>query len=396
MADDKKKSKINLKDRLGKSTMSGPAAAGGVPVPLPVPGAPGAGAPGAGESGAAATPVPAQVPRPPTGIAPPPGLSPGIPVPPFAQPKQAAAPKPTAVQQTIKVEESEVIHQERKKAQKKIAMYAAAAAVVGIVLGFVAGGAKQRNDDGQKVVKLAGELKEEVKASNDRLKELNDKLGEAGDGLKNKTYPDAVVTALGAIAIPFSAETLGLKAGGIAVPSKLVRPLISYAAKVEDVNKSKDSLKNLMGYAKPVLEKFWKNEKEPTVGYSVIFSTEGTKGTIAELVPNKEPFALGQNWPDSFTILRPERSAQGMKTAEKKASRWTKGDLVASEPVAIPVQPASMAAFTGEELVGKLAIALRDLRKQIEGNKEDPQDTGGLLKEGEVLADELRKTSLAR
>ncbi len=396
MADDKKKSKINLKDRLGKSTISGPSAAGGVPVPLPIPGAPAAGTPVPTEGGAAApAPAPAPVARP-QGIAPPPGLSPGIPVPPFAQPKQAAAPKPTAVQQTIKVEESEVIHQERKKAQKKIAMYAAAAAVLGIVIGFVAGGAKQRSDDGQKVVKIAGELEKEVKASNDKLRELNDKLGEAADGLKNKAYPDAVVTALGGIAIPFSAETLGLKAGGVAIPSKLARPLVSYAAKIEDVNKSKDSLKNLMGFAKAVLEKYWKNEKEPVMAYSVVFGPDGSKGMMADLVPNKDPFPQGKDWPESFTILRPERTPQGVKSVEKKATRWTKGDLTGSDPVAIPVNPQSMAAFTGEELVGKLAVALRDLRKQIEGNKEDPQDTGGLMKEGEVLADDLRKTSLAR
>lgn len=396
MADDKKKSKINLKDRLGKSTMSGPSAAGGVPVPLPIPGGSAAGTPVPTEGGGAPAPAPAAVPRPPQGIAPPPGLSPGIPVPPFAQPKQAAAPKPTAVQQTIKVEESEVIHQERKKAQKKIVMFAAAAAVLGIGIGFFIGGAKQRSDDGQKVVKIAGELEKEIKASNDKLRELNDKLGEAGDGLKNKAYPDAVVTALGGLAIPFSAESLGLKAGGVAIPSKLARPLVSYAAKVEDVNKSKDSLKNLMGYAKAALEKHWKNEKEPVVSYSVIFGPEGSKGMMAELVPNKEPFPIGKDFPDSFTILRPERTQQGVKMAEKKASRWTKGDLTGSDPVAIPVQPASMAAFTGEELVGKLGAELRNLRKTIEGNKEDPQDTGGLLKEGEVLADDLRKTSLAR
>src|SRR5687768_8610284 len=178
MADDKKKSKIDLKARLGKSSMSGPSGAG-VPVPMPVPGA----APGTtpipdgGDGGApAAAPQRAPSVRPPVGIAPPPGLSPGIPMPPFAQQKREAAPKPSAAQQTIKVEESEVIHTERKKAQKKIALYGALAALVGIGMGYLVGGAKANSDVGAKAVKTAGDLAKEVKDANEKLRELATKL----------------------------------------------------------------------------------------------------------------------------------------------------------------------------------------------------------------------------
>src|SRR3954468_17021989 len=116
MADDKKKSKIDLKARLGKTSMTG--SAPGVPMPVPgLAGPPGSAPPPAADSnpsapGAAAPPPPpsASV-RPPMGIAPPPGLSPGIPLPPFGQPRrqEQAAPKPTAAQQTIKVEMGEEI-----------------------------------------------------------------------------------------------------------------------------------------------------------------------------------------------------------------------------------------------------------------------------------------------
>lgn len=398
MADDKKKSKIDLKARLGKSSMSG-ASGAGVPVPLPVPGA----APGttpipdAGD-GAAPVAAPTRTPsvKPPVGIAPPPGLSPGIPVPPFAQQKQAPAPKPTAVQQTIKVEESEVIHQERKKAQKKIALYGAGLALVGIAIGYVVGGAKANSDTGAKAVKTAGDLEKEVKGANEKLRELATKLEDAGNALKNKQFPEQVITDLGGLVIPFDADQLGNRIGGVAMPTKYVRPLVTYTVKVREVNDSKDKVKNFLSLAKVPLEKYWKEEKEPVFNFSVVFAQDGQKGTLAELVPNKEPFPVGKDWPASYTILQVQRTQQGAKQAEKKANRWVKDALTGSDPIAIPVAPASVAAFSSEELISKLFAELRELRKIIEGNKEDPQDTGGLLKEGETLADELRKASLAR
>jgi hypothetical protein len=399
MADDKKKSKIDLKARLGKSSMSG-AGGAGVPVPLPVPGA----APGTTPiPDADGAPVAAQAPqrspsvRPPVGIAPPPGLSPGIPVPPFAQQKQQAAPpKPTAVQQTIKVEESEVIHTERKKAQKKIALYGALAALLGIGMGYLVGGAKANSDVGAKAVRTAGDLEKEVKGSNEKLTELATKLEDASKALQNKQFPDQAITDLGGLVIPFDADQLGNRIGGVAMPTKLVRPLVSYTVKVREVNDSKDKVKNFLSLAKASLEKYWKEEKEPVFNFSVVFAPDGSKGMQAELVPNKEPFPVGKDWPASYTILQTQRTQQGVKQAEKKANRWVKDALTGSDPIAIPVAPASVAAFSSEELISKLFAELRGLRKIIEGNKEDPTDTGGLLKEGQSLADELRKASLAR
>lgn len=398
MADDKKKSKIDLKARLGKSSMSGGGGAG-VPVPLPVPGA----APGTtpipdgGDGASAAAPARSPSVRPPVGIAPPPGLSPGIPVPPFAQQKAAPPPpKPTAVQQTIKVEESEVIHQERKRAQKKIALYGAGAALLGIAIGYLVGGAKANSDVGAKAVRTAGDLEKEVKGANEKLRELATKLEDAGTALKNKQFPEQVVTDLGGLVIPFDADQLGNRIGGVALPTKYVRPLVTYTVKVREVNDSKDKVKNFLSLAKVPLDKYWKEEKEPVFNFSVVFSQDGQKGTLAELVPNKEPFPVGKDWPASYTIMKVERSAQGAKQAEKKANRWVKDALTGSDPIAIPVAPASVAAFSSEELISKLFAELRDLRRIIEGNKEDPQDSGGLLKEGENLADELRKAGLAR
>lgn len=406
MADDKKKSKIDLKARLGKSSMSGPSGAG-VPVPLPVPGAAPGTTPipdGGGDAGAAPAAAPQRSPsvRPPVGIAPPPGLSPGIPVPPFAQQKrEAPPPKPTAVQQTIKVEESEVIHQERKKAGRKIALYGALAALLGIGIGYTVGGAKANSDTGSKAVKTAGDLGKDVKEANEKLSELNTKLEQAAEGLfKTKAYPEQAAKDIASLVIPFDAETLGAKLGSVAMPTKFVRSLVIYTAKIKDVSDTKNKLGNALGNVKikEAIEKYWKEEKEPVFNYSVIFFQDGQKGIQAQLVQNKDTFAVGKDWPANYAIFTLQRTPQGMKQQEKKATRLPKdaSPLVASDPVAIPVEPSTVAAFSTEKSLNEIYAQLLDLKKVIEGNKEDPQDTGGLLKEGETLADDLRKAGLAR
>lgn len=400
MADDKKKSKIDLKARLGKSTMSG---APGAAVPMPTPGAPASAPgsdPGVPPAGGAPAPSPSVSSRPPpaaaVGIAPPPGLSPGIPVPPFAQPKQAApAPKPSAAQQTIKVEVGEEIHAERKKAKQRIYMAAAGATLLGVGIGFVIGGAKERSDRGAVAVAVAQAVEKDVKESNGKIKELSEKLDAAAEKLGRKAFPAELVTELGGINIPFDLKTLEAKNVG-ALPGKLLRPLIQYGAACDDLNKTKDSLKNLLGFAQPQIEKYWKEEKEPVVNFSVVFGPDGSRGMMAELVKNKEPFPAGKDWPANYSFLRTERTQQGVKEVDKKAVRWTKGDLTGSDPVVIPVMPSSVAGFTSEQVVTQLGKNLRDLRETIEGRKDDPNAPPGLLSQGENLATELRKAALAR
>lgn len=394
MADDskaKQKTKIDLKARLGK-TQTG---VGGAPVPVPTPGSqPGSGPPGAP---AATSNSPSGRPSAPQGIAPPPGISPGIPLPPFAQQRPAQAqpaPKPTAVQQTIKVEVGEEIEQERKRMGKRAALYAGIAAVVGITLGFFAGGAKERGDRGKQAIEGAALLEKDVKAANDKMKELNEKLGAAATALGSKNFPKEFAQELAGINIPFDATTLEGKSVG-SLPGRTLKALFSYTQAVASLNESKDSLRNLLGVAQAPVEKAWKEEKEPVLNFSVVFRRDGEK-TVAELVPHKEPFPFAGNWPEKYKITRLERGPQGAKPVEKEAVRWTKGELVATDPQAIPVDPPSVAAFTSEQLVFRLAKELRDLRQRLEGNNEDPNAPTALLKQGDDLANDLHKIALAR
>lgn len=398
MAEEKKKTKIDLKARLGK-TQTGMGSA----VPLPVPGAPASspqsGAPAPPSSdGVPAPSVPAAQPsvRPAGGIAPPPGLSPGIPLPPFAQrPSQReAAPKPTAAQQTIKVEVGEEIHEERKKASKRTALFAVLAAALGIGIGFFVGGAKERSDKGQLAVKAAGDLEKEVKASNEKLKELGEKLVEANEKLGKKEYPTELATALGGLNVPFDAQNL--EKPGVGNMGKSLKSLMKYASAVQELNDDKDKIKGWITQFQPGVEKAWKEEKEPIVNFSVVFRPEGGKGMMAELVPNKDPFKIAGDFPKEYTVIKPEKVQGQLKGVEKKAKRWEKGDLTGNDPVAIPVSPDTTAAFA-DKVINQLRLKLIEPIEIILGaNKGTPQETAGLLKEGEDLEHELHKLALAK
>lgn len=398
MADDKKKAKIDLKARLGK-TQTGMTA-----VPLPVPGVgsspssqPGAPAPPSSDGvPAPAVPTPAPSVRPSGGIAPPPGISPGIPLPPFAQrPSQREpAQKPTAAQQTIKVEVGEEVHEERKKASKRTALFAALAAVVGVAAGFAIGGAKERSDAGKRGVQTAGDIEKEVKAANEKVKELGDKLQEAYDKLGRKEFPADLASTLGGINVPFDATNL--EKPGIGNVGKSLKPLLKYTKDVQDLNEDKDQLKNILGSVQPQAEKAWKEEKEPMVNYSVIFRPEGSKGMVAELVPNKDPFKIGADFPKEYPVLKPEMQQGQLKSVEKKAKRWEKGDLTGSDPVAIPVSPQTT-SFLADKVVPQLRVKILEQIEAINGkNKDTPQETKGILKEGEDLVIELHKLALAK
>ncbi|APR79884.1 Hypothetical protein A7982_05231 [Minicystis rosea] len=398
MADDKaKKTKIDLKARLGK-TQVGLQPASALPIPA------GAGAtppppsdPGPSSSGSASVPAPpasAPMSRPTPNIAPPPGLSPGIPIPPFAQPQRPApaapASKPTAAQQTIKVEIGEEIENERKKWKQRVFLGAIAGALVGAGIGFVGGGSQEKGARAQRAARGAGLLEKDVKATVDKLKDLDTKLTEASEKLKSKSYPEDLATALSGLLIPFDSSNLDNKDVG-SLPPRVLKNVLNFTSAVEALNKNRESLKNIVGIAKDPITKAWKEEQAPVANFSVVFRSEGGKTVVAELVPNKEPFAWKGDYPGSYKVTRLENN----KPAEKSVTRWVKGELPGNDLTAIPVDPKSVAAFSSEQLIGKLSKAIYDIRVDLAGNKDNPtNETPGVVKMAEDLANELHKASM--
>jgi hypothetical protein len=402
MAEDKaKKTKIDLKARLGRTTAMGMTSPGALPAPpgaTPVPGAPDApsSSPGSGPGSVPAPPAsrPSNIPAPapsvrPMGIAPPPGLSVGIPLPAFApQQRQAprAEPKQSAAQQTIKVEIGEEIHEERKKARNRAMMAAAAGVVIGGVIGFVAGGSSEKGDRAKGAARGASALTKDVKAANDKLKELDAKLTEAADKLKNKAFPDDLATALAGLTIPFDSTNLDGKGVG-GMPNKLFKLVLTYTSDVENLNKSRESLKNLIGFAKDPITKAWKEESAPVVNYSILFRSDGGK-VVGDLVPNKDTFPWKGDFPGKYKVVS--------KPTDKDVVRWVKGDLTGgSDTIAIPIDPKTTAAFSTEVFSGRLIKAIAEMREALNGNKDNPtNETPGLLKNGDDLANELHKACL--
>lgn len=396
MSEDKsKKPKIDLKARLGKG-----GGGGGPSAPIPAPSV-GSVPPPAVPPPALGTPIPIPVPTPSQPGAP---QMPGLGMP-FAAPSRPVAapppPPPSAAQQTIKVEVAEEVHEERRKASKKTGLYAALALVAGLAAGFGIGGLAKDSDYDNRAIAGAGLLEKDIKAANEKIVELKEKLQAGEDKLRNKEYPDDLVASLGALNVPFGAENLQQKQIGN-LSSAQQQALFAYVMAVEDVNKSKDKLRNLLGAPdiKKAVLKSWAEEKEPLFNYAVILRSDN-KGIVASLVPTKEPFAEGKDWPTSLALMVVQQSQQGSKQVEKKATRWEKGDpsrlISGSDPVAVPVDPDSTAVFTSQEIIRKLALGIRDLRTTLEGDSSNPQDEKlGLQKVGEDLVNELHKVAQKR
>ncbi len=124
--------------------------------------------------------------------------------------------------------------------------------------------------------------------------------------------------------------------------------------------------------------------------FSVVFRSEGSK-VAAELVPNPAPFAWKADWAEKYKVTKLE----GGKPTEKEVKRYQKGDLPGGDLTGIPVDPKTTAAFTSDVMVGRLSKAIYDLRTDLEGNKDNPtNETPGIIKAGEDLANELHKASL--
>lgn len=389
-----KKTKIDLKARLGKKDIAGGGAPGaGVPAPAASLGS----TPPPSSGGGAPAAVPAPVIKP-TGIAPPPGISPGIPLPPFAtaaKPAPAREPKQTAQAQTIKVEVGEEVEAERSKYRKFIALSALLGIGLGAGVAFPISAQRERSDRGKLAVVGAAQLEKDVKGANDVLKQLTDKLQAAIDDFGSQKYPTDFGKELASLVVPFDALTLENKRVGD-LPAKTQKLLFQYLIAVEDLNNTRERLQSQIGFAKDAIPTFWKESKEPVVAYSIVLKQEGQKGFLAQLVPNKDPFVYAKDWPASYEVKIIERSQQGAKENVKKGSRYTKGDLIQQEPQIFPVDPNTTMALRGEAAVGALAKSLREMKLQLEGNNDDPQNPKiGVAKLGEDLVRELHQNSLA-
>src|SRR5262249_17371526 len=163
---------------------------------------------------------------------------------------------------------SEEIERARATARKWAVYGGLAGGVVGGIIAFIAGGSKEAGDRQKAAARGAGLLEKDVKAAVAKMKELDDKLAEAATKIRHKQFPDNVATELGAINVPFDTTNLDGKQVG-SLPAKVLKSLLAFTSGVADVNKSKDSLRNVLTLAQAPAVKAWKEEKEPMANFSI-------------------------------------------------------------------------------------------------------------------------------
>jgi hypothetical protein len=270
-----------------------------------------------------------------------------------------------------------------------VVLFAAVAAfAVGTGLGIV----YQRGSAQRQAVAGAKPLSEEVEAANKSMVSLSDALRAAVEQLQQDEYPDELAEMLKKTEVPFStANFQGKSVGGL--PPEVVGMLLRYTSGVEELNEQKNKLRNLLGAAKPQVERFIKEKKEPVVSFSVLLDQKGDNWT-ALLVPNKDPFPVKETketkWPVEYDIMKP-----GEKRATPEKVKRIINKL--EKDIAVPVQEASVAPFKDIRLVLQLRTVLEDVKVLIDGNdSQNPAlQTDGLLKEGDRIIDALRKVAQA-
>ncbi len=311
---------------------------------------------------------------------------------PFAPPPPE--PKPSAQQQTIKVEMGEEIIAHRKKAGKKTFVAAFLTLIVGLVLGLGLGVMKEQGSRGKKAIAGAGKLKKEIDTANKKMLDLADALRTGAETMQEGDYPADLADKLKALNVPFSAENF--KGKGVAgLPWEIQRTLFKYTSGVAKLNKRKDSLRNLLTGQKKVLETIFARQKKPVVAFAVSFKQQ-SGSVVAQLLPIKEPFeaAKPKAWPAKFTV----RKRVGRKMQDAEAERYLKGKILGTSPnqvIAIPVDRKTTAQFGSKAAVQRLSKSFRDMRELVNGVQSPvPQlQTDGLVKEGKLLLEALGKVA---
>ena len=366
-----KKPKIDLKSRLGKKSVSSPAA-GSIPPPAGLP------RPSIG------VPNPSRVPAPPFASSPPASQAPRVDA---SNPYGAMAPQaaPMRMEPTaIKIEMSDEFVAAQKSGRTKVLVLAIFTAGIGAGLGFAGGGISERNKAADAAVEGAGELVKKVEGTNVKANELADVLKSAKEKLSKSTFPDEEVSKLGGINLPFSAADLSGKGIG-RFNAGVISMLIDFSTAVDKVNDQKEKLGNVLSGNKKGVQDFLAQTTKPTVRWSVVLGN-GPAGPWATMQPVATPFLAKPDgdakWPADIHV------PVGDKQAVLK--RYTSGNPISEDGLFVPVDPASQASVCASSVLVTLRRELSDLEEVLRGNQTPGEEKTGLLEAGTNLAKKLK------
>lgn len=385
---DEKKPKIDLKARLGKTQQLGtqlptqggipapPAATSSAALPPPTPGA--------------AIPVPPGVP-----VGPPPfpssssrDIDPSNPLAAVATPYKP--PPPAAPPQPQRIEVDEVAVQEARKGARRMGVILAlVVGVMGIAIGYVAGGANEKSAARSKSKGDAQELATKVDEARGKIKILGEKV-EAGKNqlTRDHKYPSDLIKDLGAINVDFDGSQLaGRRFSGF--PTSTTQELVDFVTSVQALNDRKLFLQNqLTKLQKPITEQL----AGSTVSINLMVAA--TKDGSAILAALKDPIKVeGQNvtLPKEFVFVDPAGGGNA------KIDKYNGGDL--GKGAGFAVTPSSFNKVCPSETQGQIAqlgAALAGILRDIQGEKQAAgdivQDTKpGLIERADTLASALKK-----
>ncbi|MBM4359708.1 MAG: hypothetical protein FJ096_16515 [Deltaproteobacteria bacterium] len=310
----------------------------------------------------------------------------------FAPPPPPPAPvKVTAAQQTIQVDENQIV-EERQRTAKKWRTYVLLAAVVCLGLGGAIGTLIKGGEQGRTAVKGAKDLSKDVGAAVTTMKDLSDQLMRGQEGFGNEQFPDDLAAFVRQNKVAFDAAKFEGRGVG-AYPKELFVALIKFTKGVEDLNKKIDRLSGQLNNAKVKegISKYWTTKKEPVVNFSILLDKRG-EDYFAILVPNKQPFPLKGAAPGEYAVTKPP-SGNEKEGKEVKAKRLTATSKLEETPL-VPVDESSVARFTSQQVVAQLAVVLGETRGLIEGQAaaDGSGDTeAGLIKQGDDISAALAK-----
>ncbi len=370
---DELKPKIDLKARLGKRGVQTQAGAASIPPPI------GMARPGAGP---ALGSVPGQ-------------SSPAARSVPFSQAPQAMGSSPfgsspvqhmaaqPAAPMRIEMDEEEV-QAGRKQTARKMLVFVAIAAVLGIGFGFVIGGRVTNSDLSNAALGDAQVLIVKLKKAAETVEKLGAVVEGANKSFKSQKFPADEVGKLGELNIAFSADDIPLGIGRFR--ADLRKAVLSYVKQAEEANDRKEALQSILSAQKAPFEQLLADRENPKVRWGAVLAS-GSDGPWIELAPITEPFLVkeaGKSWPEQISVRRIDE--QG-RPSDAKADRVSKTELKMQS--VLPINPATQGMVCPSDVLGKVQSELYKLQLSLKGDDTPGAEKVGLKQLGEGLVKSL-------
>jgi hypothetical protein len=276
------------------------------------------------------------------------------------------------------------------KIKKFIYVAGAVALVIGIGMGWNFGAASEKKDRERKTIDGAGRLAKEVDASNAKIKEFAEKITNASKELKAKKFPETFAAELGALNIPFDGDKLADKYVG-GYDGKTLDMLLTYTSDVAALNSRKDALKGLFSGQKKAIQETLESAEKPMLRYTVLV-LKAPKGAVASIAPISDPFSLAGDWPKEYKMQNlVSREVQAVTRYGDSGEPFSSKD----KRLGIPIEPDSISAAFPNDISGRVLSELTKTAQVLNGIQATPgseeEDKAGVIKNGELLAESLKK-----